>query len=123
MSTMINSGRQICHLDDIEDGSARGFEFSGQGETLQIFIVRQGLDIYAYRNNCPHTGVSLEWLPDQFLNSSGEYIQCATHGALFRIEDGFCVRGPCAGDALVAIPVCQQGGAIICELSATLLVQ
>ena len=46
----------------------------------------------------------LEWLPDQFLDSSAQYIQCSVHGAMFRIEDGWCVRGPCAGDALMAIP-------------------
>lgn len=118
---MKNSGRQLCHLDDIEDGSARGFEIFEHGETLPVFIVRQGLDIYAYRNSCPHTGVNLEWLPDQFLDSSGQYIQCAMHGAMFRIEDGWCVRGPCAGDALVAIPVSQRDGVISCDFPGSLL--
>jgi nitrite reductase/ring-hydroxylating ferredoxin subunit len=28
------------------------------------------------------------------------FIQCATHGAIFRIEDGYCLRGPCAGESL-----------------------
>jgi nitrite reductase/ring-hydroxylating ferredoxin subunit len=59
--------------------------------------------------------VNLEWLPDQFLDSSAQYIQCAVHGAMFRIEDGFCVSGPCAGDTLMAIPACLQDGEIFCE--------
>ena len=31
-------------------------------------------------------------------------IQCANHGALFVIENGECVAGPCSGEALVALP-------------------
>jgi nitrite reductase/ring-hydroxylating ferredoxin subunit len=83
---------------------------------LRLLIVRQGMEIYAYLNSCPHTGVNLEWLPDQFLDSSAQYIQCAMHGAMFRIEDGLCVSGPCAGDALTAIPAYLQDGEIVCEL-------
>jgi len=32
-------------------------------------------------------------------------IQCATHGALFRIRDGYCVAGPCAGQGLIPLEV------------------
>jgi nitrite reductase/ring-hydroxylating ferredoxin subunit len=28
------------------------------------------------------------------------YLLCANHGALFRVEDGFCLRGPCHGQSL-----------------------
>ena len=31
-------------------------------------------------------------------------IQCANHGALFVIENGECVAGPCNGKALIALP-------------------
>jgi nitrite reductase/ring-hydroxylating ferredoxin subunit len=117
----MNSQQPVCHLDEIEDGTARGFEIGEGAIALRLLIVRQGTDIYAYRNSCPHTGVNLEWLPDQFLDSSAQYIQCAMHGAMFRIEDGFCVSGPCAGDALVAIPVDLQDGEVVCELPPALL--
>jgi len=52
---------------------------------------------------CPHRGVPLEWQPDQFLDPSASLIQCATHGALFLIESGECVAGPCAGQFLTAL--------------------
>jgi nitrite reductase/ring-hydroxylating ferredoxin subunit len=61
--------------------------------------------VVAYRNSCPHTGGPLDWVPDQFLNLDGDLIQCATHDALFRIEDGVCVKGPCVGRSLTAVPV------------------
>jgi len=30
-------------------------------------------------------------------------IQCSTHGALFNIETGECLQGPCLGQSLQAI--------------------
>jgi nitrite reductase/ring-hydroxylating ferredoxin subunit len=69
--------------------------------------------VYACRNHCPHTGINLEWQPDRFFDPGGGFLQCATHGALFRPEDGFCVRGPCAGDRLEAVPVRVEHGQIL----------
>lgn len=112
----MNTRQIVCNLDDMEDGAARGFEFGEDNSVLRILIVRQGMDIYAYKNSCPHTGVSMDWLPDQFLDSSAKYIQCSVHGAMFRIEDGFCVRGPCAGNRLTVIPTSLQANKIICEI-------
>lgn len=92
----------LCRLEEIEDPGARGFELEGpQGE---IFAVRLDSDVFAYRNRCPHTGVNLNWQPNQFLNADGALIQCAIHGAQFRIEDGLCVWGPCTGESLEALP-------------------
>lgn len=59
--------------------------------------------MYGYLNACPHTGGPLDWVPGRFLNAEGDLIQCSTHGALFRIEDGFCVAGPCAGASLTPV--------------------
>ena len=121
MSVTMNTRQTVCRLDDINDGAARGFELAEGAAALHFLIVRQGTAVFAYRNSCPHTGVTLEWLPDQFLDSSAQYIQCSVHGAMFRIEDGLCVRGPCAGDALMAIPAYLQGDEIVCEFPPALL--
>ena len=67
---------------------------------LRLFVVRKDGILAAYRNRCPHTGAPLEWLPDQFLDLDNSFIQCAIHGALFRPEDGYCLRGPCVGQSL-----------------------
>lgn len=65
--------------------------------------IRQGDQVYAYVNSCPHVGTPLDMWPGRFLTRDGEYILCATHGALFRIEDGHCVAGPCAGRGLTPL--------------------
>ena len=78
-----------------------------------ILVVRRGLHVYAYLNTCPHAGSPLDWVPDQFLDLNREYIQCATHGALFRIEDGVCMYGPCAGDRLTPVPTAVEAGEVV----------
>jgi nitrite reductase/ring-hydroxylating ferredoxin subunit len=75
-------------------------------------VVREQENIFVYHNLCPHTGIPLEWQPDQFFDLGKAFLQCATHGALFRSEDGYCVRGPCAGDSLQAIPFQINNGQI-----------
>ena len=96
--------RDLCALDEIADPGSRGFEFDlGGVQPLRLFVVRKGDVLTAYRNSCPHTGAPLEWLADQFFDIDNSFIQCAIHGALFRPEDGYCVRGPCAGACLQAL--------------------
>jgi len=96
---------EICHIDEIPLRGSRGFSVTTAGNIEDLFLVRMPSGVVAYRNSCPHTGGPLDWVPDQFLNLDGDLIQCATHDALFRIEDGACVKGPCVGRSLSAIPV------------------
>ena len=95
----------LCNLVDIADPGARGFELEASTGRKALFVVRKGREVYAYHNSCPHTGVALEWQPDQFLDLENNFIQCALHGALFTVEKGYCVRGPCVGQSLVSLPV------------------
>ena len=78
-----------------------------------MFLVRRGPDVFAYRNDCPHTHSPLNWMADRFLDPSRMLVQCATHGARFRIEDGFCVSGPCAGKSLTPVAVRIENGAVL----------
>ncbi|MGI9302005.1 MAG: Rieske (2Fe-2S) protein [Gammaproteobacteria bacterium] len=68
--------------------------------------------VYCYRNACPRTGTPLDWLPDQFLDVDKELIMCSTHGAELRIEDGFCVSGPCLNQRVVAVSVLVEEGVV-----------
>lgn len=92
---------RLCDLDAIPDGDAIGVEAPG-GE---LVLVRLGRQVQAFRNRCPHLGIELNFMPDVFLDMEKRYIQCANHSALFQIEDGLCVWGPCQGEALSAVPV------------------
>ncbi|MEW8374086.1 MAG: Rieske 2Fe-2S domain-containing protein [Candidatus Thiodiazotropha sp.] len=106
----------LCDISSLDDPGSRGFVIERGWGSLALFVVRCGESVMAYENSCPHTGVNLEWQPDRFLDLSASYIQCATHGALFRLEDGYCLRGPCAGDSLQSIEVRLEGGQVVAIL-------
>lgn len=107
------SGHLLCRLDELADPGSKGFTVStAEGEDLSGFVVRKGDQVYAYRNSCPHTGAPLEWQPDQFLDMADSFIQCSLHGALFTIEEGRCLRGPCVGDHLQPLGVALRQGEV-----------
>lgn len=90
---------RLCAPNELTEGQSRGFALA----ELKLLVVRREGQVYAYQNRCPHRGIPLEWQPDQFLDHSNSLIQCATHGALFLIESGECVAGPCNGQSLKAL--------------------
>jgi nitrite reductase/ring-hydroxylating ferredoxin subunit len=104
--------RTLCRLDEIPDGGSRGFGPAPGGFT-GLFAVRTGGQVHVYVNSCPHIGVPLDWAPDRFLNAAGNRIVCATHGAEFRIGDGFCTTGPCHGEHLESVPVQIRDGQVL----------
>lgn len=90
----------LCHINDITDPGSKGFE-SDEGA---FFAVRKNNQIFVYVNSCPHNRLPLDWQPDQFLDCEKIFIQCASHGALFKIENGECVSGPCLTQYLKTVP-------------------
>lgn len=109
----------LCAIDALADPGTRGFEIDvGAEQPLRVFALRKGGVIAVYRNRCPHTGAPLEWQPHQFLDIDNGFVQCAIHGALFRPDDGYCVRGPCVGQSLEAMPWQQNDGFLYLCLAA-----
>ena len=103
----------LCRLEEIPDGEARNFVVD-EGRR-QVFVHRQGETVRGYVNSCPHTGTPLDWVENQFMTVDKQRILCATHGAQFRIDDGYCVFGPCEGDSLEPIPVALRDGVVTLE--------
>jgi len=92
-------------MSELPEEGCKQFEMSG----LNLFVIRKGDELRAFKNACPHRGVELNWTPDNFLTADGDYIQCGMHGALFRIDNGECIHGPCIGEFLEEIAVYQVG--------------
>jgi len=93
----------VCHFDDLTNPGARGF-LVGEGEwPFRGFVVRKGQEIFAYANVCPHQRHPLDLVPDVFLTDDRESIRCSSHGALFDLESGLCVFGPCVGHELMQL--------------------
>lgn len=102
----------LCATDAIPDPGSKGFEVKLGRKTEGIFIVHKDGQFFAYRNACPHTGANLEWQEDRFLDLDNNLIQCATHDALFTIDGGECIAGPCAGDFLEPVKLRIADGQI-----------
>jgi nitrite reductase/ring-hydroxylating ferredoxin subunit len=69
----------------------------------------------AYANVCPHRLVPLDFGGLPPMSDDGRYLLCNQHGALFRPEDGVCIEGPCAGEALTALNVASEGDDLLVE--------
>lgn len=89
----------LCALSDLAEQEAMEMLVEGR----QLFALRVDNHIYAYWNICPHMGIPLNWVPNRFLDFDKALIQCSSHGALFNIETGKCIAGPCNGESLTAV--------------------
>ena len=107
--------RQLCRVDVISDGTARGFSLADETPQREIFVVRAGDRIYGYVNSCPHIGTPLNFLPDRFLTRDRREILCSTHGARFEIATGRCIAGPCVGRSLARATVKIQNDVILLD--------
>jgi len=103
---------RLCNLAELTATGAKSCRLTHDGAARELFVVRKGAEVFAYENHCPHTGGPLDWMPDEFLDEDGELIVCATHAALFRIHDGRCIAGPCAGGRLTPVPVAVAEDAV-----------
>ena len=70
-----------------------------------LMLLRKGLEVYCYVNSCPHTGAPLDFVDGRFLSANKQHIQCSTHDALFEIDNGRCVYGPCVGQHLKPLAI------------------
>jgi nitrite reductase/ring-hydroxylating ferredoxin subunit len=107
------AGAALCRLDDIGDPGGKGFSFGEASARREIFVVRRGRQIFGYVNACPHVGTTLDWRPDEFLTFDKRRLLCGTHGAVFDIATGACLKGPCAGKALTPVAVALEGDTVV----------
>lgn len=97
---------RVCAADDLVDGGngvrrpARYID----GDAV-VFFVRYDGRVYGYLNRCAHVPMELDWAEGQFFESSGLYLMCATHGAIYAPDTGRCVGGPCRGARLRSVEV------------------
>ena len=104
-------GVRLGPLHQIADGRARNFVVQMRAGRFHGFVVRRGDTVFGYVDRCPHMGLPLARKLDDYL--AGGMIACSWHGAMFAVEDGACVGGPCAGASLTRWPVIVAAGEIV----------
>ncbi|AKU93062.1 Rieske (2Fe-2S) protein [Vulgatibacter incomptus] len=103
-------GVRLCPVDSIEEPGARNFVLQIGEALFHGFVVRENGAVHGYVDQCPHAGLPLARELDGYLTAKKELIACSWHGALFRLSDGVCVGGPCAGSRLTPWPVHVEDG-------------
>ncbi|PVM93366.1 2Fe-2S ferredoxin [Caulobacter radicis] len=106
------AGINLGPLDLIADGAARNYVLQIGENRFHGFVVRRGEAVFGYVDRCPHAGLPLAQQLDQYLTPDGGMIACSWHGAVFAIEDGACLGGPCAGGRLTPWPVMVEDGKV-----------
>jgi nitrite reductase/ring-hydroxylating ferredoxin subunit len=103
----------VCESGRLEEGG-KGVRFpvTAGGEDAIGFVVRYNGVPRAYLNRCAHVAMELDWTEGEFFESSGLYLMCATHGAVYDPETGKCAGGPCRGGRLRPISVDEHDGRV-----------
>ncbi len=100
-------------LEALEPGGLAEAEMQVDGTPESVIVHRDGDEVRAWLNVCPHAGRRLDWAPGQFLKSREGLLVCAVHGASFELMKGECMAGPCRGESLRPVAVIVRDGEIV----------
>jgi nitrite reductase/ring-hydroxylating ferredoxin subunit len=95
------------------DPSTTDFSVKIKGKIIKGFVVRRGSGFYAYQNLCRHLPVTLDLNDNSFFNHDKTLLQCQMHGALYEMESGLCVGGPCEGARLRPLPLQETDSQLV----------
>lgn len=112
MNEMAAEWYALCRSHDVvERGLACPFEVVYGGQTCRAFAIRYQGRVHAYLNRCTHVAMEMDWRPHHFFDLTGEFLVCASHGALFAPDSGRCLGGPGRGP-LIKIETKEEDGVI-----------
>ena len=92
-------------IRNFKEGSVKPFKAKVEGKLFHGLLVKKNGKFYAYRNLCKHLPVTLDLLDGNFVNHEETLIQCHMHGALYELETGYCIEGPCQGANLDCLEI------------------
>ena len=102
----------LCPSEALQDSAlAIAFEVSYFGQIEAAFVVRFQGEVHAYLNRCSHVPMQMDYQPNHFFDSTGQWLICATHGAMYDPPTGHCRMGPCRG-GLIKIAVSEAHGEV-----------
>ena len=94
---------KLCVKGEMSLNQCGEFSVTESEQTREYFFIQLAQEVRCFENQCPHTGATLNWNPNVFLDKEQKYIQCSLHGALFEKESGKCLFGPCLGQSLKSV--------------------
>jgi nitrite reductase/ring-hydroxylating ferredoxin subunit len=107
-----SKGKLVGRVGELGHGQSKKFTLRRGQRSVEALLVNYQGNLFAYMNRCPHIGVTLDWVDNQFFTVDSRYLMCANHGAVFEPPTGECVWGPCVGAALQSVPLVVEGESI-----------
>lgn len=105
----------VGKVGELAPGMTKKFTLSNGEYSVEGMLLNYRGSLYSYLNRCPHVGISLDWVENQFFTIDGRYLMCANHGATFEPATGECIWGPCVGAALQSVPLEMEGEKIFVQ--------
>lgn len=108
----------ITTSSDLPEGRTSVFSYRDPagGLMTEAFVIRTGGIVHAYKNQCRHQPLTLDYGDGDFLTDDGQYLLCRNHGALFERDTGRCVTGPCLNAHLHRLEVVEAEGQILVRI-------
>ena len=111
---------ELCASGELaEGGLAVSFDVVIEGEHCRAFAIRFEGRAHAYLNRCTHVAMELDWQPNRFFDDTGQWLLCASHGAVYAPDTGEGVAGPCQG-GLLKIELTEADGVVSWHSNALL---
>lgn len=107
---------RVCDPAELERGDVKVVRIGRDpdGYVREALVLRDhGGTVRAYLNQCKHLPIPLDGGSRRFFDPDGRLLECGTHGASYRLEDGLCIAGPCEGERLDALPVEETAEGIV----------
>ncbi len=101
-------GTAVGTVSELLDGQATLLALDtggGAAQPFRLLLLREGEQVRAFVNRCPHFGVPLAAKQTQLISKPGASITCNVHYARFRWSDGVCESGECLGEGLMPVPL------------------
>jgi nitrite reductase/ring-hydroxylating ferredoxin subunit len=113
-----SAGQILCAAEEVPDGRCMEIRYGEGAYALSLLLHRTSAGIKAYVNRCPHFSLPLNARPNQFVMLDATRVMCAFHGAVFRLDNGYCEAGPAASSFLEPVEVIVRDGAVCIADSA-----
>ena len=114
----IEAPAKICQVSELDSPRPVfvGHDAEGHPREVLVLATKDG-EARAYVNRCQHLPIPLDGGSREFLNGAGTHLMCGTHGALYRLDDGYCIEGPCEGTWLESVPLrIDEDGYVVLEI-------
>jgi nitrite reductase/ring-hydroxylating ferredoxin subunit len=104
--------RIVARVGELAPGETKKFLLECAGREVAGFLANVGGALHAWVNRCRHVAMEMDWVENQFFTEDKQFLQCATHGALYVPETGECVAGPPCGKSLYRVPLRIEGDTV-----------